>query len=791
MFGDDGCRRTCSITARLYGCDVDPQCRKGMYCECNEVYHFQKRDVPADKFSALSFNELWNYRFQQSPQSATVQNLITEDNNMKNYAESLLRDPHMTGEEIKTTLSEQYPQLRQLRDLPSVDTGEKNHIESSGNDFEYNNLGEYFAETLQSWRDRARAKVEECRYKRNLMNLLNNVEDEGEIESIKRQVLMSGNETLYNFLNSYLRKREGRGRRRRGCLRGPGPGMSPWGRGGYRRKPIKKTIILKKGEKPITIETDEDEIIEVTVINNLLNDNKNGQGKNSGGKIPNVGDENSRKPSKAPGNALAQDMQQPPLLSDQLQGDVMDYLPYATANSPTYDSWRKKPSVTADIVPGQNLYNPLQASNTLNSFVPSTTAVSPSPLMDNTSMGNLPIDYSMLQTPSQPANPTRLSWPNTPYSFQSVNPSGVPWMSTPYSFSPYDQSMKTTGNGQPVPSPNITTTPSQNQLPSWMNYIPAPVLPYMYGNMPPSGNGYAWSPTIPQMNQIIPSSPAFAQIPTDQLMSISQPQYDSQVQKPSDQPMSATQPLRLPSQVQNISDQPMSINQLQAIPDQVQKTLSSLPMQNPVLDQPYSYSYSFSSGDNSNHSDSNSNSAGSRISDFVGSPGATIDIPNPVIPITDLANDYAQQGMSYWTNPAQLTDAVNGRISNNVPLPMGISSFPMETTRLNMPSLPMNEIQNPQLLNSVYQQMYPTTPAGTWESMVPNYNAGIGQSVPGSSFIPMAEMNQQTSTPTVVSNENSMDYANRDVTGGAGPPPNLKKKNNSMFYLVVEDGNVK
>lgn len=273
---------TCSLMAALYGCETQSECRKGIYCECNEVYHFRKRDVPATDFQNMQLNELWNYRFKQTPDSTALLNQILKNNKMKEYATALLQDPHIIGDDVKFLLGDEYPQLsQQLQTLVVNAHGMKSELATNGG-LEYDNIGDYFSDLFESIKKKVSEKMEACKSKRRILELIRNINNREDLQYILRQILLTGDDKLYQFVSNYLSRRgfsfeeenlyEPRRRfcgQRRGCRRrrrcdGP-PG------GTWHGRPLKRKVIIVHNNAPIKIDADEDEVIEMVLINELKN----------------------------------------------------------------------------------------------------------------------------------------------------------------------------------------------------------------------------------------------------------------------------------------------------------------------------------------------------------------------------------------------------------------------------------------------------------------------------------------------------------------------------------------
>lgn len=281
---------TCSLMGALYGCETSSFCRKGIYCECNEVYHVQQRDVPAKNFQNLPLDELWKYRFQQTPESKALLTQIINDDEKSDYVNTLLSDPHITGDDVKYLLGDEYPQLSpQLQKLVVNPHGLKSELAING-ELEYDNMGEYFSDLFQRIKEKVSEKIQSVKSKRRILELIKKIDNKEDLQYILRQILLSGDDKLYNFVSSYL-ERSGRsieeeslyqprrrfGRRRRGCQkrkrcgRGRSGGTdydSPPG-GVWHGRPLKRKIVIIHNDATIKIEADEDEVIEIGLINEL------------------------------------------------------------------------------------------------------------------------------------------------------------------------------------------------------------------------------------------------------------------------------------------------------------------------------------------------------------------------------------------------------------------------------------------------------------------------------------------------------------------------------------------
>lgn len=199
----DVCDIFCEIMCILHDCECSPICSFDSQCLCNEVYHFQTEDLTVDRFKTLPFEKMWNYYFGTSPISVRVKNKITNNPQLKKFALQLLQNPRITPEEMKMILSEQYPNINELKLLKSIPHGTKELI-THGNNLDSSTLKQYFKEYLIK---ELKKKPRNFSYRKKFKKLLDSIDSEEELLDIKNQIRMSGNKPLLHFFNSYLRKR--------------------------------------------------------------------------------------------------------------------------------------------------------------------------------------------------------------------------------------------------------------------------------------------------------------------------------------------------------------------------------------------------------------------------------------------------------------------------------------------------------------------------------------------------------------------------------------------------------
>jgi hypothetical protein len=213
LFGDTGCQLTCNLVSQLYGSAVRPITRNSIYCDCNEVFTVNGRQVDAEKFKSLPFNTLWNYWFEKTPTSNSMRSRIQRNRKMQDFVLPLMRNPHLTGSEIKQLILDEYPQLNQIQSVQAILHGKREDATKSAFEMDYDNLDLLFPTLFSN----ARSQVVGTAYQTTLYNSLNKLSKD-DLEYVKNEVQKTGKNALIQIVNNYANANEERlplrGRRR-------------------------------------------------------------------------------------------------------------------------------------------------------------------------------------------------------------------------------------------------------------------------------------------------------------------------------------------------------------------------------------------------------------------------------------------------------------------------------------------------------------------------------------------------------------------------------------------------
>ncbi|XKL59737.1 hypothetical protein PGB90_000753 [Kerria lacca] len=230
-------------------------------CNCNAVFHMINGDLTVNDFRTLSFDELWDNTFVKSSYSQKIKTRIKNNKNIEEYALSLLRDTRITGNDIKSKLSKKYPKLKGIKKLESIHLGLKNDLIGDGNDIKYEDIVDHFEDLLLEMKNKGYGEIETVKYRRRMKKILNKITDKGELEYIISLIKLTGNQSLYNYFKNYLMKR--------GFVFEEDTLILDEG---YEKENEVKTNVIHITKNSIS-NANADEIIELSVINRLVNDN--------------------------------------------------------------------------------------------------------------------------------------------------------------------------------------------------------------------------------------------------------------------------------------------------------------------------------------------------------------------------------------------------------------------------------------------------------------------------------------------------------------------------------------
>lgn len=115
LHGLYGCQIKCQVLCNFYDCIVETaHCDESFHCSCGEIYSFGNNQLSEDDLDLFDFNNLWSNTFEDSIFSNHVRKRIRSDKKLEEYVLGLLRNDHITGDEVKALLKTKYPKWNEL-----------------------------------------------------------------------------------------------------------------------------------------------------------------------------------------------------------------------------------------------------------------------------------------------------------------------------------------------------------------------------------------------------------------------------------------------------------------------------------------------------------------------------------------------------------------------------------------------------------------------------------------------------------------------------------------------------
>lgn len=186
----------------MFECTIeDSGCTGTFQCNCAEL-RVKGDKIPMDDLEFLEFNNLWNKIFEGSIYSAIIRNRIREDGELEEYVLKLMRNPHISGQDIRALLQDKFPQWVEL---PKLMVNRQQAAKSTSGSGQYEDLLDYFS-TLMSRIEVYTLSPQAVRVHRNKVTefLLGEPSLEVVAELLYR-TRISGQQLLYNEAKAMLK----------------------------------------------------------------------------------------------------------------------------------------------------------------------------------------------------------------------------------------------------------------------------------------------------------------------------------------------------------------------------------------------------------------------------------------------------------------------------------------------------------------------------------------------------------------------------------------------------------
>lgn len=205
LHGDDGCYTKCNLQCTLYDCKPRTSgCGEDFHCGCDEVYEFGSDQLTQSDFEFLDFNDLWNKTFESSIWSTDIRKLIRADKKLESYVLGLLRNPHVSGDDIKSLLDDKYG-WSDLYFLKSNQHFVKTKLIGAGKPLKYNDFNDHIEELNQLMEIKPVDNVAKVKHRRRIRKFLQSINNIDDLEELLHLIKLSGNKQLYQLAKSVLK----------------------------------------------------------------------------------------------------------------------------------------------------------------------------------------------------------------------------------------------------------------------------------------------------------------------------------------------------------------------------------------------------------------------------------------------------------------------------------------------------------------------------------------------------------------------------------------------------------
>lgn len=209
MFGDDGCQTKCSLQCTLYDCTPRTSCcDEDFHCNCDEVYDFGSNQLSQTDFEFLEFNDLWKMTFEDSIFSRDLRKTIRGNPKAEKYILELLRNPHVSGDDIKAIIEDKYPHWGDAWHLRSTQHTRKTKLSGAGKSLKIKDIKDHYDELSQLMKTKPTGdiRISKVQHRRRIRQFLEKITNIGDLEELLHLIKLSGDQKLYQLAKSILKR---------------------------------------------------------------------------------------------------------------------------------------------------------------------------------------------------------------------------------------------------------------------------------------------------------------------------------------------------------------------------------------------------------------------------------------------------------------------------------------------------------------------------------------------------------------------------------------------------------